>query len=220
MSGLLLSNAFLSFRVGRWWLLPKIFSIEVNLLSHVVLAVWEGTLLAKNFLNCLSHLPGFVSHRTLLVWAGKNRCTCCESHLAIEIGLTRRLQKALRQGEALISAILNGPGPDLNLEGRKTRRFCLNEPLLRQDFNFPAGNKNSKNNFIIVYRTKSATIGLYAKYIGFLSAEGDFFGKKPEKTLLPPTCAIIFSSIQFYSLRKTTLRNKLHGNVRLNTGPA
>ena len=144
MNGLLLSNALLSFRVGRWWLLPKIFSIEVNLLSHVVLAIWEGTLLTKNFLNCLSHLPGFVSHRTLLVRVGKNRCIYSENHLAIEIGLTRRVKKALRQGEALINAILTGPGPDLNLEGRNTRRFCLNGSLLRRDCNFPAGNTNSK----------------------------------------------------------------------------
>ena len=102
------------------------------------------------------------------------------------MGLTRRVKKALRQGEALISAILNGPGPDLNLEGRKTKRFCLNESRLQRDFNFAAGNKNSKNNFITVHQAKSAIIGLYAEYIGFLSAEGDFFGKKPEKTLLPP----------------------------------
>jgi hypothetical protein len=104
--------------------------------------------------------------------------------LAIEIGLTRRVKKALRQGEALISAILNGPGPDLNLEGRRTKRFCLNEPRLRQDFNFAADNKNSKNNFITVHQARSATIGLYTEYIGFLSADVDFFGKKPEKTPL------------------------------------
>jgi hypothetical protein len=155
-------------------------------------------LLAKNFLNCLSHLPGFVSHRTLLVRVGKNRCVCCESHFAVEIGLTRRVQKALRQGEALISAILTGPGPDLNLEGRKTRRFCLNESRLRRIFNFPAANKNSKNNFITVHRTKPATIGLSAEYIGILSAKGDFFEKKPKNR---------------YSLRKITLCNKPHTAV-------
>ena len=64
------------------------------------------------------------------------------------------MKNALKYGEALINAILTGPGPDLNLEGRKTRRLCPNGSCLRRICNFPAGNTNSKNNFITVYRAK------------------------------------------------------------------